>query len=162
MLSSQFACCLGDTLASELGILSSSPPILITTLKTVPAGTNGGISVGGTIASGVGGCIVGLSQFVSLVVENSVCRAEWASLLPTLMGWGTAAGILGSMVCIVSSLSYHDHHTIIGPGLARFPPRGDLAAYALLFGQEMGSPGRIRTRKERVHQGDQRNQCIDQ
>ena len=97
--SSQFACCLGDTLASELGILSSSPPVLITTLKTVPAGTNGGISVGGTIASGIGGCIVGLVQFVSLVVENSVCRAEWTRLLPTLIGWGSAAGIFGSTVC---------------------------------------------------------------
>ncbi|KAG6373576.1 integral membrane protein DUF92-domain-containing protein [Boletus reticuloceps] len=94
----QFACCLGDTLASELGILSSSPPILITTLKPVPAGTNGGISLGGTIASAIGGCIVGLAQFVSLVVENSVCRAEWTSLLLTLVGWGTAAGILGSML----------------------------------------------------------------
>ena len=98
VLESQFACCLGDTLASELGILSSSPPILITTLKTVPAGTNGGISVGGTIASGIGGCIVGLVQFASLVVENSVCRAEWTGLLPTLIGWGFAAGIFGSMV----------------------------------------------------------------
>ncbi|KAF8452072.1 integral membrane protein DUF92-domain-containing protein [Boletus edulis BED1] len=94
----QFACCLGDTLASELGILSSSPPILITTLKPVPAGTNGGISLGGTIASAIGGCIIGLAQFVSLVVENSVCRAEWTSLLLTLVGWGTAAGILGSML----------------------------------------------------------------
>ncbi|KAF8550713.1 hypothetical protein OG21DRAFT_1419257 [Imleria badia] len=94
----QFACCLGDTLASELGILSSSPPVLITTFKPVPAGTNGGISVGGTIASAIGGCIVGLAQFVSLVVENSVCRAEWTSLLPTLIGWGSAAGILGSML----------------------------------------------------------------
>ncbi|KAI9570002.1 integral membrane protein DUF92-domain-containing protein [Boletus coccyginus] len=94
----QFACCLGDTLASELGILSSSPPVLITTLKIVPAGTNGGISVGGTIASGIGGCIVGLAQFASLVVENSVCRAEWTGLLPTLVGWGLAAGIFGSML----------------------------------------------------------------
>ena len=99
VLSSQFACCLGDTLASELGILSSSPPVLVTTLKTVPAGTNGAISVGGTIASGIGGCIIGLAQFVSLVVENSVCRAEWTRLLPMLIGWGSTAGILGSMVC---------------------------------------------------------------
>ncbi|KAN0078251.1 Integral membrane protein DUF92 domain containing protein [Tylopilus felleus] len=94
----QFACCLGDTLASELGILSSSPPVLITTFKKVPPGTNGGISVGGTIASAIGGCIVGLAQFVSLVLENTACRAEWTILLPTLIGWGSAAGVLGSML----------------------------------------------------------------
>ncbi|KAF9221042.1 hypothetical protein BS17DRAFT_712320 [Gyrodon lividus] len=94
----QFACCLGDTLASELGILSSSPPILITTLKTVPPGTNGGISVGGTLASAIGGCVVGLTQFTSLVVENSACRTEWTNLLPSLIGWGMAAGIIGSML----------------------------------------------------------------
>ncbi|KIJ67257.1 hypothetical protein HYDPIDRAFT_84225 [Hydnomerulius pinastri MD-312] len=94
----QFACCLGDTLASELGILSTSPPILITTLKTVPPGTNGGISVGGTLASAIGGSIVGLTQFGSLIAENSACRAEWTVLLPQLIGWGTAAGIVGSML----------------------------------------------------------------
>lgn len=94
----QFACCLGDTLASELGILSSSPPLLITTLKPVPPGTNGGISLGGTIASVIGGCVVGLTLFVSLVMENTVCRAEWMDILPPLMFWGMASGALGSLL----------------------------------------------------------------
>ncbi|KAI6144307.1 integral membrane protein DUF92-domain-containing protein [Pisolithus tinctorius] len=94
----QFACCLGDTLASELGILSSSRPILITTLKPVPPGTNGAISVGGTLASVAGGCVVGLTLFASLVVENRVCRADWMGILPSLVLWGTAAGVLGSML----------------------------------------------------------------
>lgn len=94
----QFACCLGDTLASELGILSTSRPILITTLKPVPPGTNGAISVGGTLASVVGGCVVGLTLFASLVVENRVCRADWMGILPSLVLWGTAAGVLGSML----------------------------------------------------------------
>lgn len=98
MMYSQFACCLGDTLASELGILSSSPPLLITTLKPVPPGTNGGISLGGTIASVIGGCVVGLTLFVSLVMENTVCRAEWMDILPPLMFWGMASGALGSLV----------------------------------------------------------------
>ncbi|KAI6017853.1 integral membrane protein DUF92-domain-containing protein [Pisolithus marmoratus] len=96
--SCQFACCLGDTLASELGILSASPPILLTTLKSVPPGTNGAISVGGTLASVAGGCVVGLTIFASLVVENSACRAEWMGILPSLVLWGTVAGLLGSML----------------------------------------------------------------
>lgn len=94
----QFACCLGDTLASELGILSTSPPILITTLKPVPPGTNGAISVGGTLASIAGGCVVGLTLFASLVIENGACRADWMGILPSLILWGTAAGVLGSML----------------------------------------------------------------
>ncbi|KIM64503.1 hypothetical protein SCLCIDRAFT_1213330 [Scleroderma citrinum Foug A] len=94
----KFACCLGDTLASELGILSRSPPILITTLKPVPPGTNGAISLGGTLASAAGGWIIGLTLFTSLVVENRACRAEWADILPSLMFWGTVAGLFGSML----------------------------------------------------------------
>ncbi|EGO23091.1 hypothetical protein SERLADRAFT_471800 [Serpula lacrymans var. lacrymans S7.9] len=93
-----FACCLGDTLASELGILSNSPPILITTLKTVPHGTNGGISLGGTIASMAGGLSMGFVLFASLVLENSKCRQVWGDILVPLVLWGTMAGGMGSML----------------------------------------------------------------
>ena len=93
-----FACCLGDTLASELGILSRSPPRLITTFKPVPPGTNGGMSVTGTVASLAGGLFMGLTLAASLLVESSACRARWLDVIVPLVAWGTVAGGLGSLV----------------------------------------------------------------
>jgi len=93
-----FACCLGDTLASELGILSTAPPILITTFRPVPPGTNGAVSLGGTLASIGGGLIMGITMFASLVVENSKCREEWVDIGIPLLLWGASAGGFGSLV----------------------------------------------------------------
>ncbi len=90
-----FACCLGDTLASELGILSRGRPRLITTLQKVPPGTNGAMSVGGTIASVVGGAIVGLLAGVTLLLENKGCSA---GNVVESVGWGIFGGGFGSLV----------------------------------------------------------------
>ena len=51
-----------DTLASEIGVLST--PRLITTLKKVPAGTDGGISILGTAAGIVGAGIIGFASWL--------------------------------------------------------------------------------------------------
>ncbi|KIK71196.1 hypothetical protein GYMLUDRAFT_235552 [Collybiopsis luxurians FD-317 M1] len=93
-----FACCLGDTLASELGILSRSKPILITTLKPVPPGTNGGVSVGGTLASVVGGIIMGFTMSVCLIIESSRCQESWTSVFLSMVCWGAIGGGTGSLV----------------------------------------------------------------
>ncbi|KAI8974186.1 integral membrane protein DUF92-domain-containing protein [Trametes punicea] len=93
-----FACCLGDTLASELGILSSSPPILITTLKPVPPGTNGGLSAVGTLSSLMGGLVMGVTIAISLIVQSTACRTVWTDILFPLALWGTLAGGLGSLL----------------------------------------------------------------
>lgn len=95
---SHFACCLGDTLASELGILSPTPPILITTLKPVPPGTNGAMSLGGTLASILGGLIMGATMLACLLVESSKCREGWTDITISLLVWGAAAGGFGSLV----------------------------------------------------------------
>lgn len=95
-----FACCMGDTLASELGILSSTPPILLTTLKTVPPGTNGALSLLGTAASIGGGMAMGWTMWATLSVENAACRDQTGDLFLLLLGWGAVAGGLGSLVSI--------------------------------------------------------------
>eukprot|EP00727_Mastigamoeba_balamuthi_P001530 m51a1_g11374 hypothetical protein (221) ;mRNA; r:21515-23585 len=55
----------GDTWASELGILSRTAPVLVTTWRRVPAGTNGGVTVLGTVASAAGGVVVGLALWAT-------------------------------------------------------------------------------------------------
>jgi uncharacterized membrane protein len=89
---------MGDTLASELGILSSTPPILLTTLKTVPPGTNGAFSFLGTVASIGGGMAMGWTMWATLSVENAACRDQTGDLFLLLLGWGAVAGGLGSLV----------------------------------------------------------------
>lgn len=59
-----------DTWATEIGVLSKSPPLLITTGRIVPAGTSGGITFLGTITAYLGGLFIGvlvvLGQFALL------------------------------------------------------------------------------------------------
>lgn len=93
-----FSCCLGDSLASELGILSKSSPVMITTFRRVPPGTNGAISIIGTVASVAGGFLMGLTLAICLAIENSTCRQNWSTHLLPLLILGSLAGGLGSLI----------------------------------------------------------------
>ncbi|KAF8063513.1 integral membrane protein DUF92-domain-containing protein [Lyophyllum atratum] len=90
-----FGCCLGDTLASELGILSKRRPRLVTTLKEVPPGTNGGMTVWGTACSVAGGAIIGLVMGVCMLLENGACSS---GVIGRLVAWGAFSGGFGSLV----------------------------------------------------------------
>ena len=53
-----------DTWATELGVLSPTPPRLMTTGQRVPVGTSGGVTTLGTMAALGGGLLIGLAALV--------------------------------------------------------------------------------------------------
>ncbi|KAG7294824.1 hypothetical protein JYU34_006022 [Plutella xylostella] len=93
------ACCNGDTWASELGsVLGKSDPYLVTTFKQVPKGTNGGVTVVGTVCSTVGGLVVGLSQYLALFYFTEAAAWQYAPPQWPLIVFGALAGFLGSLI----------------------------------------------------------------
>ena len=103
-----FSCCLGDTLASELGILSRVMPRLITTLRPVPPGTNGGVTPFGTLVSILGGGFIGFLVGITLIVENIQCASGWKKILVDTCVWGLIGGGFGSLVSSRTSLEEED------------------------------------------------------
>lgn len=84
-----------DTLSSELGILSAAQPYLLTTLRRVPPGTNGGVTVYGVLAGGVGGLLIG----VCAGVLTPFCGGGWSVAQRFgLVVFVCAAGVVGSLV----------------------------------------------------------------
>jgi uncharacterized protein (TIGR00297 family) len=82
-----------DTWATELGVLSPTPPRLMTTGRRVPTGTSGGVTTLGTLAALGGGLFIGLLALVLGQVE-----AIWGS--GPLNGgylWLVPIGILGGL-----------------------------------------------------------------
>lgn len=94
-----FACCNGDTWASELGsVLARGDPFLITTGKRVPRGTNGGVSGIGLLVSFLGGVLIGVVHYLTNVytIDTDVLRvssAQWP-----LIVIGGVGGLLGSLI----------------------------------------------------------------
>ncbi|XP_063826302.1 transmembrane protein 19-like [Ostrinia nubilalis] len=94
-----FACCNGDTWASELGtVLAKTDPILITTFKKVPKGTNGGVTPIGIFFSIVGGFIIGISYYLAILYFSE--KATWANSPPQwpVILYGALAGFVGSVI----------------------------------------------------------------
>lgn len=94
------ACSCGDTWSSEIGTaFPYNNPRLITTLRQVPIGTNGGVTFIGFLASITGGLLVGIAYYVVLVTSMFVrgksygYPQQWPIILI-----GCAAGFIGSVV----------------------------------------------------------------
>lgn len=75
-----------DTWATELGVLARTAPRLITTFRSVPLGTSGGVSWPGTLASLAGAAFVG--------VVAAFANGVWWAAVPAL----ALAGLFGSLL----------------------------------------------------------------
>ncbi len=81
-----FAEAAGDTISSEIGQLISRRAYLITTFRPVPAGENGGISWGGTLAGLIASAlIVALGFGLGLIGKGGAALALTAALLGNLL-----------------------------------------------------------------------------
>jgi len=97
-----YACCMGDTWASELGVLWRGTPRLVTSGRRVRRGTNGAVSPLGLAASAAGGLFAGLVFYAAALVsptlwvfgaQRAAAQAQWP-----LVVLGLAAGLGGSLV----------------------------------------------------------------
>ncbi|KAL6608017.1 hypothetical protein ACP70R_041080 [Stipagrostis hirtigluma subsp. patula] len=92
-----YCCCNGDTWSSEIGVLSEEQPRLITTLKPVRKGTNGGVTLQGLLAATAGGLTIGLA-FVVVGLLTAKCSFDMALRQLLVLPISAAAGLLGSLI----------------------------------------------------------------
>ena len=110
---SAFCCCAGDTLASEIGTAygkkaNNDRVWHLTRFCWVPRGTNGGVTVVGTFASILGGFLVSLAFYATLVASSSMNSSTYVE--PGRSIWhliasqsrvvliGTFSGLFGSFI----------------------------------------------------------------
>lgn len=91
-----------DTWGTELGVLGSKPPRLITNGHEVEPGTSGAVSVIGSIASLAGAILIALLAALIMFYSSGITAAS--ALL--LAGVITLGGFLGSLVDSVLGATY--------------------------------------------------------
>ncbi|XP_014467810.1 PREDICTED: transmembrane protein 19 [Dinoponera quadriceps] len=94
-----FACCCGDTWASELGmVIGTGDNFLITTRKRVPRGTNGGVSWVGFLCSFLGGLVVGLVYYITVLNTVDTAMLQLAAPQWPIVIIGGFSGLFGSIL----------------------------------------------------------------
>ena len=114
-----YAAVAADTLSSELGILSERQPWLITTGRSVPRGTNGGVTVAGLAAGAMGAFVVAATS-VALLPFCEVSRrgliggwsvGDKALWVLAVTIWGLLGSVLDSLLGAVLQASVVDKRT---------------------------------------------------
>lgn len=92
----------GDTWATELGVLSSRPPRLVTSGKRVERGTSGGVTLAGYLATLAGGILIG-----EVMLLTDIRSGVLASLLLVPIA-GLAGGTVDSLLGATLQAIYYD------------------------------------------------------
>lgn len=88
-----YAATASDTLSSELGILSPSPPRLILSGKVCSPGTNGGVTFFGLLSGAAGAALIALTALASGIPWHIA-----ASTPAGFVGYVTLLGVAGSIL----------------------------------------------------------------
>jgi uncharacterized protein (TIGR00297 family) len=116
-LSGALAAVTADTWATELGVLSSERPRLITTCEPVEAGTSGGVSLLGTAAAAGGALLLGLAAAALggnwRVLPAAACGGLVGAFVDSLLG----ATVQASYLCPACNkpTERHPRHTCGAP-----------------------------------------------
>ena len=86
-----------DTWATELGVLASERPRLITTGRPVAPGTSGGITRYGTLAALAGAAFIGVAAFVLIQLASLATRGELLLADLSIVAIAAMAGLVGSL-----------------------------------------------------------------
>lgn len=91
-----------DTWATELGVLAKAAPRLITTGRSVPTGTSGGVTLPGTLAALAGAAFIGLTGFVLIQLAARATTGAWLLsdwiVIPVAAVSGLAGALFDSLL----------------------------------------------------------------
>lgn len=162
-----YAAVAADTFSSELGILSKSEPRLITslTLRKVPRGTNGGVTLLGLGAGLLGSLTIVTASMLFLPMCDETTAAKRAGGVPWsadnrrlfmtfLVIWGALGSVLDSFLGAVFQRSVKDVRTgkIV---------EGDGGSRVLVSSEAGGSVKRADVRAS-LQQGDATHEAVDE